>query len=137
MSERATASSRTPVTEPIGFTIVLAILAWAQGAPTFLIAIATIAFGAALLLHGSADFAEYGRPCAGVGAAAAPAVIPIQGGGLSAVLRAGAGGIVLGILAVLGISTIELTAITVIAHKKNDLRRSSVRDVRALSLRRP
>jgi hypothetical protein len=80
MSERATTSSMGTVAEAIGFTIVLVILAWAQGAPTFLVAIATITFGAALLLHSSANFAEYMCLEVDVDAAAAPAVVPIQGG---------------------------------------------------------
>jgi hypothetical protein len=126
MSERATTSSRGTIAQAIGFTIVLAILSWAQGASTVLVAVATIAFGAALLWHSS-----YRRLESGVGAAAAPAAVPIQGDGLSAILQAGAGGISRGTLAALGICTIELTAIAVIAHNKNDLRRSPVRDVRA------
>jgi hypothetical protein len=95
-------------------TIVLTILALAHIAPNFLVAIATIVFGAALLLHGSATLAEYGRMCVQVGTSTAP-TMPASDGGLSAVLLAGAAGVVLGILALLGISTTELTAIAVIA----------------------
>jgi len=91
-------------------TVVLAILGLAHVAPEFLVAVATIVFGATLLLHGSATVAEY-------------ASIPIEPGasssigdsGLSAVFLAGAAGVVLGILALLGISTAQLTAIAVIA----------------------
>lgn len=89
-------------------TIVLTILALAHVAPEFLVAIATIVFGAALLLHGSATVAEYARM-------AAPSAATIGDGGLSAVFLAGVAGVVLGILALLGISTVQLTAIAVIA----------------------
>lgn len=91
-------------------TIILTILGLARVAPDFLVAIATIAFGAALLLHGSAVIAEYVRINIRPGAMASSG-----DGGLSAVLLAGAAGIVLGILALLGISTHELTAIAIIA----------------------
>jgi hypothetical protein len=108
-----TRSTKIPTGEAIGsiVTIVLTILGLAHVAPNFLVAIATIAFGAALLLHGSATLGEYVRLAsqAGDGASAA------GGGGLSAILLAGAAGIILGILALLGITTIELTAIAVIA----------------------
>jgi hypothetical protein len=106
--------NRSPVGEAIGsiVAVVLAILALAHVAPNFLVAIATIAFGAALLLHGAAMLGAYARLSTQAGTATAAAV---GGGGLSSVLLAGAGGIVLGILALLGISTLELTAIAVIA----------------------
>jgi hypothetical protein len=95
-------------------TIVLTILALAHVAPNFLVAIATIVFGAALLLHGSTALAEYGRMYVQAGGSSSP-TMPVSDGGLSAVLLAGAAGVVLGILALLGISTTELTAIAVIA----------------------
>lgn len=108
------ARSRGSVAETIAalVTIVLTILGLAHVVPEFLVAIATIVFGAALLLHGSATVAEYGRMNVQPGAASAAT---IGDSGLSAVLLAGAAGIVLGILALLGISTTELTAIAVIA----------------------
>jgi hypothetical protein len=95
-------------------TIVLTILGLAHVVPEYLVAIATIVFGATLLLHGSAMVAEYARLNARPGAATASAAIT-RDGGLSVVFLAGAAGVVLGILALLGISTIELTAIAVIA----------------------
>jgi len=93
-------------------TVVLTILGLAHVAPNFLVAIATITFGGALLLHGAGLLTEYAKLTR-----AAPAATPavFGGGGLSAVLLAGAAGIVLGILALLGISPTELTAIAVIA----------------------
>lgn len=93
-------------------TVVLTILGLAHVVPNFLVAIATITFGAALLLYGAAMLADYARLSRQVNAAATTIA---SGGGLSAVLLAGAAGVVLGILALLGISTTELTAIAVIA----------------------
>jgi hypothetical protein len=93
-------------------TVILTILGLAHVAPTFLVAIATITFGAALLLLGASMLGEYAR-LARQASATSPAVL--GGGGLSAVLLAGASGVVLGILALLGISSMELTAIAVIA----------------------
>ncbi len=95
-------------------TIVLTILGLAHVVPDYLVAIATITFGATLLLHGSAMVAEYARLSVHPGAATASAAT-VGDGGLSAVFLAGAAGVVLGILAILGISTPELTAIAVIA----------------------
>ncbi len=96
-------------------TIVLTILGLARVVPDFLVAIATIAFGATLLLHGSAIIAEYARINTRPGGTAASSVTQTGDGGLSAVLLAGAAGVILGILALLGISTHELTAIAIIA----------------------
>jgi hypothetical protein len=93
-------------------TVILTILGLAHVAPNFLVAIATITFGAALLLYGAAMLGEYARLAR---QASAPTPAVLGGSGLSAVLLAGAAGIVLGILALLGISPAELTAIAVIA----------------------
>jgi hypothetical protein len=109
--------SRISVAEAICalVTIVLTILALAHAAPNFLVAIATIVFGAALLLlHGSATLPEYGRMYVKAGASFSP-TMPASDGGLSAVLVAGAASVVLGVLGLLGVSTTELTAIAVIA----------------------
>jgi hypothetical protein len=95
-------------------TVVLTILGLAHVVPEFLVAIATIVFGAALLLHGSMVIAEYARVNQRA-ASSAGSGVQVGDGGLSAVLLAGAAGIVLGILALLRISTHELTAIAVIA----------------------
>jgi len=95
-------------------TIVLTILGLAHVVPEFLVAIATIVFGATLLLHGSAAVADYARMTAQPGADASSAAT-VGDGGLSAVFLAGAAGVILGIRAILGISTNELTAIAVIA----------------------
>lgn len=95
-------------------TVVLTILGLAHVAPEFLVAVATIVFGAALLLHGSATLAEYASITLPPNAGPSP-THPTGDNGLSAVFLAGAAGVVLGILALLGISTHELTAIAVIA----------------------
>jgi hypothetical protein len=112
---KETSSSRGPMGEAIGsiVTVVLAILGLAHVAPSFLIAIATIAFGAALLMHGSAMLGDYARLASEMSGNNSAA---LGGGGLSAILLAGAGGVILGILALLGISLVELTAIAVIAY---------------------
>jgi hypothetical protein len=106
-------SKRSSVGEGVAsiVTIVLTILGLAHVAPTFLVAIATIAFGAALLVHGAAMIGEYAR----YADQAEFAAVAASGGGLSTALLAGAGGIILGILALLGIDPVDLTAIAVIA----------------------
>lgn len=95
-------------------TIVLTILGLAHVVPEFLVAIATIVFGATLLLRGSTMIAQYARMSVQSGAERS-SVASVGDNGLSAMLLAGAAGVVLGILAILGISTNELTAIAVIA----------------------
>jgi hypothetical protein len=95
-------------------TIVLAILALAGVEPTTVLPIAIIVFGAALLVQGGTLVSEYESimsPVAGTGA------VPEQFnlGGLSVLFLVGVAGIVLGILALLGIAPETLTAISVIA----------------------
>jgi hypothetical protein len=94
-------------------TVILAILGLARVVPEFFVAIATIVYGTELLLRGSAIIAEYARiHNVRPGTAAAHP----RDGGLSAELLAGSVGIVLCILALLRISTDELTpAIAIIA----------------------
>jgi hypothetical protein len=92
--------------------IVLTILGLAGVSPAFLVEIATIVFGVGLLLYGSATLSQLARVVSnhpGVDGAAGVA------GGWSILLLAGVGGIILGILALLGVSSIELVAIAVIA----------------------
>ncbi|MGJ0508796.1 MAG: hypothetical protein ACR652_17045 [Methylocystis sp.] len=96
-------------------TIVLAICGLVNIAPPYMVAIATIVFGVALLIQGGAMVSEY-----------AQMVIPAEGsrfvseqfGGnsLAVVFLVGAAGIVLGILALLGINSGTLTPIAVIAY---------------------
>lgn len=95
-------------------TIVLAIIALAGVHSDMVVAIATIIFGAALLMHGGAMLSEYANIIFPPGTAAVSAG-EFPGGSLSAVFLVGAAGIVLGVIALLGIHPVELTAISVIA----------------------
>lgn len=92
--------------------IVLTILGLASVSPAFLVEIVTIVFGAGLLLYGSATLSQMSRFFVDNGGADVAGGIA---GGWSIVLLAGAAGIVLGILALLGVSSIQLVAIAVIA----------------------
>src|ERR1700732_543089 len=94
-------------------TIVLAILGLAGLAPAMMIAIATIIFGVALLIQGGTMLSEYARIIFPPGAKAA-SVDHFGGNSLSAVFLVGAAGIVLGLLALLGINS-HLTSVAVIA----------------------
>ena len=91
--------------------IVLTILGLAGVSSAFLVEIATIVFGAGLLVYGSAVVGQIGRVLMlhtehdGASALA---------GGWSIILLAGVSGIVLGILALLGVSSIVLVAIAII-----------------------
>ncbi len=91
-------------------TIVLAIVGLSHTAPEMMVSVATIIFGAALLIQGGAMLSEYAQLL--------PALAPPgthTGGGLPAVFLAGAAGIVLGILALLGIAPPVLTSSAIIA----------------------
>ena len=93
-------------------TIILAIIALAGVHEPLLVSIATIVFGAALLIQGGTMLSEYTHAVLpGSGAASAE---EFGGGGLSAVFLVGAAGIVLGILALIGIYPATLTAVAVI-----------------------
>jgi len=94
-------------------TIVLAIVALAGVNPGILLPVAVIVFGAALLVQGGTMLSEYAQmifPTPGVGS-----IEQFRGGNLSAVFLVGIGGVVLGILALLGIAAGTLTAVAVIA----------------------
>ena len=95
-------------------TIVLAIIALAGVGPGIMPAIATIVFGAALLIQGGTMLSEYSHIIFPTGAAS-PSMEHFGGGSLSAVFLVGAAGVVLGVLALLGIAPAPLTAIAVIA----------------------
>ncbi len=95
-------------------TVVLAIVGLTGFAANMMLGIATLIFAVALVIEGEAIITEYGRIVFPAGTAAAP-VDQYGGGGLSAILLAGAAGIVLGVLALLGIHPIELTSVAVIA----------------------
>ena len=109
---RETATESLPELAAGLAVVVLTILGLASVSPTFLVEIATIVFGVGLLLHGSTTLALISRLLgkeAGVDGAAGVA------SGWAIILVAGAAGIVLGILALLGVSSLQLVAIAVIA----------------------
>lgn len=108
--------SGSALSEAIGgiVAIVLTILGLAHVAPDFLVAIATIAIGVALLFQGGVVAMEYAslvlRP-----SPQASSVTELGGGtAWSIVFLAGAAGIVLGILALLQVAPTELVAIAAI-----------------------
>jgi hypothetical protein len=93
--------------------VALTILGLAEVSTTFLVAIATIVSGVGLLLYGAAAvsqldavLARYSAPEGGLGGITS---------GWSIVLLAGVAGIVLGILALLGVSSTQLVGIAAIA----------------------
>jgi hypothetical protein len=90
-------------------TIVLAIIALAGVKADILLSIATIVFGAALLIQGGAMLSEFAQMEAGTESQAS------SGAGLSALFLVGVAGIVLGVLALLGVHAPILTSVAVIA----------------------
>jgi hypothetical protein len=95
-------------------TIILAIIALAGVHPEIMLPIATIVFGAALLIQGGTMLSEYASIIFPAGSAtASPEQFGV--GSLSSLFLVGVAGIVLGILALLGITPSILTAIAVIA----------------------
>lgn len=88
-------------------TVVLAIVALAGVHADVLTPIAVIVFGAALLIQGGTMLSEYGQ-------FSMPGIEQFGAGNLSAVFLAGAAGIVLGILALVGITPDTLSSIAVI-----------------------
>jgi len=92
-------------------TIILAIVALTGVHPETTLSIAVIVFAATLLIQGGTVLSEYE---AIIGTAIASSE-QIGVGGLSTLFLAGAAGIVLGILALLGVAGQTLTAISVIA----------------------
>ena len=89
-------------------TIVLAIIGLAGVKSIDLLSIATIVFGAALLIQGGAMLSEY----AGLEATEAGTS---SGGGLASLFGVGVAGIVLGVLALLGVRPAILNSVAVIA----------------------
>ena len=94
-------------------TVVLAIIGLAGTRADMLLAIATIVFGAALLIQSGAILSELTHVMFPAGAGAP--VEEFSGGGVSIMFLVGTAGIVLGVLALLGVYAIELTSIAVIA----------------------
>lgn len=95
-------------------TIVLAVCGLAGVNPPLMVAIATIIFGAALLIQGGTMLSEYAQIIFPPGAATS-SIDQFGGGSLSAVFLVGAAGIVLGVLALLGINSAVLTPVAAIA----------------------
>jgi hypothetical protein len=94
--------------------IILAIVALTGVHPQTILSVAVIVFGATLLIQGGTVLSEYEAAMFPVGTAnASPQQFGV--GGLSTLFLAGLAGIVLGILALLGIAAQTLTAISVIA----------------------
>jgi hypothetical protein len=91
-------------------TIVLAIVGLAGTRPEVLVSIATVVFGAALLIEGGAMLSELTQ--IEMSSEATPAT---SGGGLSALFLVGIAGIVLGVLSILNVHALILTAISAIA----------------------
>ena len=91
-------------------TIVLAIIALSGTKADILLAIATIVFGAALLIQGGAMLSEFAQT-----EARAETSASMGSGGLSGLFLVGVAGIVLGVLALLGVYPQILTAAATIA----------------------
>jgi hypothetical protein len=91
-------------------TIVLAIIGLAGVRSLDLLSIATIVFGAALLIQGGAMLSEFAA------IEATPQANGLSGGGgLGALFGVGVAGIILGVLALLGVKPTMLNAVAVIA----------------------
>jgi hypothetical protein len=96
-------------------TVILAIIALTGLDQAMMSAIATVVFGGALLIQAGTILSEYAHAMYPTGTA----VISTErfgSGGLSMMFLVGAGGIILGVLALLGIASSTLTAVAVIAY---------------------
>lgn len=104
------------VAETVGgiAAIVLAILGLAHVDPSLMLPITTIAIGVALLFEGGSIAAEYSR----IISKSAESETPIGevGSGMTSEMLAGIAGIVLGILALLGLASITLVASALIVY---------------------
>jgi hypothetical protein len=90
-------------------TIVLAIIGLSGVRPEALVSISTVVFGAALLIQGGAMLSEFAS------IDSMPESSAGSGGGLSSLFLVGVAGIVLGVIALLGIFPAVLTAAAAIA----------------------
>jgi hypothetical protein len=91
-------------------TIVLAIIALSGTKAEPLLSIATIVFGAALLIQGGAMLSEFAQIEVSTDTASVSG-----GGGLAALFMVGVSGIVLGVLALLGVHALILDSVAAIA----------------------
>jgi hypothetical protein len=94
-------------------TVVLAIIALSGTHADLLIPIAIIVFGAALMLQAGTMLSEYTHISFPTETSSV-SVEDFRGGGLSMLFLAGAAGIILGVLALIGIAPVILTAIAAI-----------------------
>jgi len=94
---------------------VLAIVGLTGFDPVGMAGIATIVFGAALLIQGGTILSEYTQILFSPMGIASTSIDRIGGEGVAAMFLVGAAGIVLGILALLGIGSMALPAIATIA----------------------
>lgn len=92
-------------------TVVLSIIALHGTSSEFLLAIATIVFGAALLIEGTSIATDYAHVLA---TAPRGAGTQVGTGGLATVFLAGITGIILGVLALLGTASVVLTSAAMI-----------------------
>jgi hypothetical protein len=95
-------------------TAVLAIIGLTGWRPELLAGVATIVFGAALLIQGGTLVSEFSQAFTPAGALQT-ASDAFGGDGLAAMFPVGIAGIVLGILALLGVASYTLTSVSVIA----------------------
>lgn len=91
-------------------TIALSIIALSGTSPDFLLAVVTIVFGAALFIEGTSLATDYAR----VLSAAPGLAMQVGTGGLAAIFLSGITGIILGVLALLGIAAPVLSSVAVI-----------------------
>lgn len=96
-------------------TVVLAIIGLTGLRATMLLSIVTIIFGASLLIQGGTMLSEYAKLIFPTGGTTASMEHQFGGGTLSSVFMAGATGVILGVLALLGMFPAVLSSIAVIA----------------------
>ena len=97
-------------------TVALAIIGLAGVSPEVLMAVATIVFGAALIVQAGALISELsGISSSPTAMAATAASDSLSGGGVGVMFMVGVAGIVLGILSLLGVTPIVLCAAALIA----------------------
>jgi hypothetical protein len=111
----ATETSSGLLAEAVGgiATIVLAILGLSGLSPEYLLAIATIVFGAALVIEGTSIVADYAHILSQSSGAVTPQV---GASGISTIFLAGFGGVILGILALLGLNSTTLISAAIIVY---------------------
>jgi|SRR5579883_756134 len=107
-------SSFAPMGEAAGgvAVVVLAILGLANVAPQTLVSVAVIVVGAALLMQAAVQSAEFARMVAAT--ETGEVAVADLTGGVTVEYLAGSAGIVLGILALLGIASMTLLAVALI-----------------------